>query len=344
MSLVAQESPQLPLGCYRLQFTATQPIKLPKFTGSMWRGVFGTTLRQKACLTKRDKCDSCPQKAFCGYVYLFETEPPRTAGKMHNNKSVPRPFVFGVSLDEGKYLSPGKQFALHIILFGRANEYLPLVVDTFVQAGTVGIGLDKRQFVLNKRQFVLTGVEQWLIGTRDWKIISGSGGLCPLPPVSPQIPACPSTQVTIRFETPVHIQVENEGDATSPYLTGRDHPKKRTVGPEDLRFHDFFMPLLRRFSMISYFHTENPFETDFLALKNASLHTSVLARNLVWKNMKFYSERQGKPIILNGILGSFTIPGGDLLAPFWPVLWLGQWLHVGKDTVRGLGRYSIVPA
>jgi CRISPR/Cas system endoribonuclease Cas6 (RAMP superfamily) len=31
-------------------------------------------------------------------------------------------------------------------------------------------------------------------------------------------------------------------------------------------------------------------------------------------------------------------------SPLWPYVWLGQWLHVGKGTSMGLGRYTIQAA
>ena len=37
--------------------------------------------------------------------------------------------------------------------------------------------------------------------------------------------------------------------------------------------------------------------------------------------------------------GRWTLRGN--LAPFLPALHLGQWLHIGKETVFGLGRYAL---
>jgi len=34
----------------------------------------------------------------------------------------------------------------------------------------------------------------------------------------------------------------------------------------------------------------------------------------------------------------------QLLAQVWPWLWLGQWLHVGKETVLGMGGYTLEAA
>lgn len=312
--------PQLPLGCYRLLFTAIQPIALPPFTGSMWRGVFGHALRQLACLTGQDRCDGCALQEQCGYSYLFETKPPAQAEKMRRYREVPHPFVLGVDFEEGgRSLSPGEVFPLHIVLFGRGNDYLPLVVTAFAQAGALGIGR-------GRGHFRLTGIVQWITNTEAWQSILGQGStLHPLPPASPTLPACPAEAVTVSLATPVHVKREG-----------------RPVGAKDFTFHDFFGNLLRRCSMMTYFHTATPFETDFAALTSAARRVPLLARDLRWQSVDRYSERQQGFMQLNGVLGTLTIPGGELLAPFWPVIWLGQWLHAGKWGVMGMGRYRVV--
>ena len=43
---------------------------------------------------------------------------------------------------------------------------------------------------------------------------------------------------------------------------------------------------------------------------------------------------------MGGVHGVFTISShqGKQL---WPMLWLGQWTHIGKLTTMGLGRYEM---
>lgn len=43
---------------------------------------------------------------------------------------------------------------------------------------------------------------------------------------------------------------------------------------------------------------------------------------------------------MGGLVGSFTPQASDL-GPWWPILWIGQWLHAGKGTSMGLGKYRI---
>ncbi len=45
---------------------------------------------------------------------------------------------------------------------------------------------------------------------------------------------------------------------------------------------------------------------------------------------------------LGGAVGHWTLEGD--LAPLLPWLWLGQWLHVGKNATMGMGGYHLSSA
>ena len=46
---------------------------------------------------------------------------------------------------------------------------------------------------------------------------------------------------------------------------------------------------------------------------------------------------------LGGVLGRWTLHAYDpaTLATLWHWLWLGQWLHVGKNATMGMGAYTL---
>ncbi len=43
---------------------------------------------------------------------------------------------------------------------------------------------------------------------------------------------------------------------------------------------------------------------------------------------------------MGGLLGSMTM-NLERIESLWPYLYLGQWLHAGKGTNMGLGRYRL---
>ncbi len=75
-----------------------------------------------------------------------------------------------------------------------------------------------------------------------------------------------------------------------------------------------------------------------LLLAADRLHPDLSA--LRWHEWTRYSSRQHTLMELGGLLGTFELSGPDL-APLWPLLWLGQWVHAGKGTTFGLGAYRL---
>ncbi|NIA10440.1 MAG: CRISPR system precrRNA processing endoribonuclease RAMP protein Cas6, partial [Nitrospiraceae bacterium] len=61
---------------------------------------------------------------------------------------------------------------------------------------------------------------------------------------------------------------------------------------------------------------------------------------LYWHDWERWSNRQGTRMKLGGFMGEVTYKGD--LRPFWPYIRLGEYVHVGKGSSFGLGRYRIV--
>jgi CRISPR-associated endoribonuclease Cas6 len=62
-------------------------------------------------------------------------------------------------------------------------------------------------------------------------------------------------------------------------------------------------------------------------------------RELHWREWTRFSSRQKQEMTLGGVVGDWVIRGD--LEPLMPWLWLGQWLHVGKNATMGMGSYSL---
>ena len=109
------------------------------------------------------------------------------------------------------------------------------------------------------------------------------------------------------------------------------------------RFSDLFGALLRRISMLTYFHTDTPLETSFAGLVELASQIDWISTRLLWKDWTRYSSRQKTTMEMGGIMGEASFRLGAN-SPLWPYLWLGQWVHAGKGTSMGLGKYSIETA
>lgn len=309
--------PNLPIGRYRLEFQALDPIKLPEYSGSAWRGVFGRALKRLVCVTREPACPACLLYRSCVYPYLFETPPDPAVGKLRKYNAAPHPFVLIPDLKARGILPPGAGLHLELNLFGHGNRHLPYVIHALDQAGRRGMGRGGGRLGLQR-------VEQTAMDITDWREIHTPGSrLAPYPAAVADIPPCPQG-LTLSLETPLRLKSEG-----------------RNLTPENFHFGVLFSHLLRRISLLTAFHTDTPLETDFAALTRVARTIGVERSELRWHDWSRYSSRQDTLLQMGGLLGQVTL-SGDKLAPFWPYLWLGQWTHAGKGTSMGLGRYRIV--
>lgn len=306
--------PRLAIGRYRARFAADQPVRMSEFPGSAWRGALGHALKRTVCITRLPSCRDCALYHSCAFPYFYDTPPPPASTKMRRYETAPHPFV----------LRPGEdgatEYVLDFTLIGQANRQLALFIHALAQAATGRKGVAGNHLRL-------LAVEQEIApaGSNTWQPIYRPGKpLQALPSAQAEAPPVP---VACRIAILSPLRVKREG---------------RHVGPEDFRFADLFGHLLRRVSMLTAFHTDTPLETDFRGLM--TLARQVKARSeLTWEDKTRYSSRQHSAMKLGGVIGRIELCGADL-TPFWPYLWLGQWLHAGSGATMGLGQYRIEPA
>lgn len=305
------ECPRLPLGRYRLIFEADGVIDLGCFPGSAWRGALGHSLKRTVCVTRAPACDGCLLYHSCLYPYFFDTPPAADAPKMRRYTNAPHPFILTPARhdEEGHY-------RLGAVLVGQANRHLNVFVHALRHAASQGKGVRGQHLQLVRiEQESVPGGDAW------HSIHECDGSLDPMPPASPTIPPAPRG-CTVRIETP--LRVKRDG---------------RHVGPDDFRFTDLFGNLLRRLSMLAQFHTASSLETDFRALTNAAHIINAYTR-LQWRDLTRYSARQKTTMQMGGVVGEIILQDQEI-EPFWPYLWVGQWVHAGSGATMGLGAYTL---
>lgn len=308
--LGSSADPPLVVGCYRLRFNSDAAVQFSDFPGSAWRGALGHSLGRLACTSGAHGCPPCKQPQVCAYGYLFETAPPPGAAKMRKYNQVPHPFT--LRLEE----TSERACALRAHLFGRANGYLPLFVAALRQAGQSPKGIAGNRLALESVS------QESAPGNGNWRRIDHPAGtLLPLAPALPAPPPCPAG-VEVSLLTP--LRVKSAG---------------RPAGKATLDFRGFFSVLLRRISMLTYFHGDVALETDFKSLVAAARSVRIEA-GLQWREQVRYSARQKSEMKLGGVVGTLRIEGQDL-SPFWPFLWLGQWTHAGSAASMGNGAYEL---
>ena len=295
----------IPLTALRLRalFTPTRPLRLPGYTGSLWRGAFGHAFRRVVCGLDRKGCEGCPLTAQCPYPLFFE-EGLHQAGRTAARYSAPpRPFV----VEPGpavQALEPGEPLAVAMVLIGDAGRWAASVAQALQLAGLGGIGADRVELEP-------LGIEyQRPNGTWD----SAPQSPHPLAPA----PAAPD-RLTVRFETPLRIKRDG-----------------RLVTPERFRLADLHRALHRRTATLADIYGEASLDLTIAPLPDTPLH-----HTLQWNDWSRWSNRQRTKMKLGGLLGEIHLDRAAL-APLWPLLWPGQWLHAGSNVSFGLGGYRIL--
>lgn len=307
--------PRLPVGEYRLIFEPSRPLAGEGFLGSAWRGGFGHALRAAVCVTGQRECRGCMLYRGCTYPYVFETPPPPESQKMRRYTAAPHPFLFVVPL-AGMEVAEDGCVGLGVNLLGEATRTLAHVLFSLRRAGEAGIGPRRTRFRLLR-------VEQRCAqGLRS--VYQEGGGLEPVPVTVPEPPPVPAS-VRVHVETPLRLKRDG-----------------RIIDAHELRFSDLFGSLLRRISMLTYFHTDTPLETDFRGITRLARAVEFQGVDLRWHDWSRYSSRQERAVPMGGVIGSIDLDGQDL-QPFWPFLWLGQWTHAGRGASMGLGRLRLEP-
>lgn len=307
--------PLLSLGRYRLHYHAATPIHIREFPGSAWRGALGHALKQAACVTRNKDCPSCLLYRSCAYAWIFETPPPPDTTKMRRYTQAPHPFI----LEAPQTAEPPHEqtdYTLGLSLIGHAHRHLGLMIHALQRAASDSRGVAHNQMDLHRVE------QETAPGSGQWQPVYQAGG-----------------QLTAHAITDTPIPPVPNGIAIDLLTPLRIKRNEHLVRPDNFHFADLFATLLRRISMLTYFHTDTPLETDFAALI-AQAHAIPCHAELRWQEQERYSSRQQAEMKLGGLIGRIEIKGSDL-APYWPYLWLGQWAHAGSNTTMGLGHYCI---
>lgn len=310
------------LSYQKFHFTieAEDQLILPYYKGSTFRGAFGSAFRRVVCALRRQDCSSCMLKTSCIYAYVFETSPNNNTAIMGMNSytSVPHPFVIEPPLESDRIYEPKDKIIFGLILIGKAVDYLPYFVFTFEEMGKIGIGKKRGKYHLLS---VTTEDDKSVYAFKDRTIHA----------ISPEKIEIPQEFIfsnndhesfTITFITPTRISF------------GRH----LTASPD---FHILLRSLMRRLTLLSYFHGNRQEMTwDHKRIIAAAESVKIQKNQSRWWDWERYSSRQGERMKMGGIVGEVLYEGN--IEPFLPILCAGEIFHIGKGTSFGLGKYNIV--
>jgi len=304
----------LPVARYRFTFAMRQELRLPDFAGSLLRGQFGAALRRTACITKEKTCAGCPLLATCPYPAIFETPAP-AAHELQKFSQVPNPYVIEPPPLGTRAIAAGETLAFGMVLVGRALDQLPLIVYALQRALRDGLGAERARGELQDIA--------WESAAGPESVWDAAAARLRAHAPSLEVPGLDGgTQATLSIATPLRLQDNG-----------------RPLRPHELSPRKLVTALVRRAALLFEFHADRPglgAQATVLARCAESLAD---ARDLTWHDWTRYSSRQRQSMTLGGVLGTWTLRGD--LAPLLPWLWLGQWLHAGKNATMGMGAYRL---
>ncbi len=312
----------LGIGLYRIIFTVLDDFRLPPLAANVWRSVLGMQLRRMS-EGRAAAPQALPMPAAELYAYFMETPPPPDARLMRRYPQTPHPWLLGCPCNVAPLpLEVGDSYTLPLTLFGRANELLAVIILALTRAAAQGLGPERGRMRLER-------VEQLADDAADEPvtIFERGSALQPLTLWKPPIPAMPAYgRIALELHSPLRLvvrkQLLNPQRFTSPY--------------------PLLMNLVRRTSMLCAFHGESELSADYATLKEAAGRAVLSGKELRWFDQYRWSSRTRQQVPLGGLMGRMVLDLADGVE-LWPFLWFGQWIHAGKGTALGLGRYELSP-
>ena len=331
----------------RLVAEVQSTIELNEHQGSAIRGSLFHALQNRFCMNRKvEECADCPLAASCPVATLVSTLKPQGG----RGRDVPRPFTIQpprpgsghpVERPDGRmvfHYHPGEGFEFGLTLYAQALQLFPYVVLAIGEMEQSGIGRKTKQPTTNQKGRWRRGTfrvseiraENPLTGERQ-PVLKAGDQLVQVPDVpithqqvkKVQIPNHKS-RITIRFLTPTRI-------------IKRGHLLK----PGRFCFQPFFQRLMERLEALSRDFSDTPLRFDDpKGLIEAAGRVEVTDNHLVWEELHSYSTRRRAESPTSGLMGSVTLKADDW-SPFWPWLVWGQFVHVGKDAVKGNGWYEV---
>ena len=299
----------LPIARYQFTFTVTEPIQLPEYAGSTLRGAFGWALRKIACMTKQAECKGCPLYRTCPYTNIFETPAP-TEHELQKFSQVPNGYMIEPpDWGERVYIS-GEKLQFSLVLFGRLIDQLPLIAFAFKRAFEYNVGRGKAH---------LLDISAFNENAEKFEPILVNGNIIEHHK-SVKFPECFTNNAEIEISTPLRLQ-ENS----------------KPLNEKEINVERFFISLAKRIALLSEFHFK-PFDLDFESLKNQIAQIED-KKYLKWQDWTRYSSRQDQKMTLGGVVGKWQFK--NLSLEISKLLYIGQWLHCGKNATFGLGKYRI---
>ena len=307
------------ISCQHLTFLCRwiREARLPDYAGSTLRGAFGWALKKSSCALRRQDCQSCLLRQRCAYAWIFETE-RYGDGSGHTVNARPHPFVLQPGKGCNGSFRAGETWDFSMLVIGGGVEFLPHIVYAVKLMGASGIGAGSGnglgRFELEQ---VVSGTERIYDSSG---LLSQDRGQVTRLQLGEICENVEGTGLRVRFHTPLRFKYNNDLQ-------------------RDLPFHVLVRACLRRISALEQAYGQGEPELDYSGLILRAEQVRTTSSSLHWDERLRYSNRQKQKTSLSGLVGTIDYQGE--VEEFFPLLDYCSQVHIGKQTVFGLGRMNV---
>lgn len=304
---------------FTFHLTAKEAMWLPEYKGSALRGGFGNVFKKVCCVVPGQKyCNHCQLNTACAYAYIFETPQTQNCNAPIQSTNLPHPFVILPPLATKEVIESGEKLSFKLTLIGKGIDFLPYFIYAFDELGRTGLGRNRGQYVLEK---VTENRKDNEIYTHTTQTLTGDFQTISFPDLCKSNGQLKADELTLQFLTPTRILFHNQLAI-------------------DLKFDILIRNLLRRASLLAQVHCGNNWDLDYKQILEFATNRVRLIRNgLSWQDWERYSRRQEQRHKLGGFVGKVAYKGD--IEMFLPLIRLGEFIHLGKGTSFGMGRFFV---
>jgi hypothetical protein len=294
----------IPVTTLHFHLKSDQPLDFGRNPGSSIRGALYEALRAMYDTGLRVRDHLADERNPVSWLLALEDK--ATSG----GKDAPRPIAIR-PMESGFGLS----------FYGRARDYIPLIISAVDGMGQVGVGPKRMPFAIRQVETVDP------LTTQATTLLNEAGEqVAPLPDAPTEAAyrrfarLLDPTTLAITFLTPTRI-VDKGRLAHSP------------------DFRPWFQRLLERTRLISELYMPEPVWVPFGELLSCAKQVTLLQDETTWVEAWSGSRRQKAYQPTSGFTG--RVRYSDVHADLLPWVLLGQALQVGKHTVKGGGWYTV---
>jgi hypothetical protein len=332
---------QLPLARLRFDLEALEPATVPAYKGDLLRMALLWWLSEYWCPLP-DRCrHGCRQPEVCLFGRLCEppVDPAWSQPMRRLMGDTPPPaYALWDLQDRRRELPAGVPWAFELTLVGElALRQLPAVVAAVQQGAEQGMGRVRLRSRV-RQVMALAGPEA---GGTDlclaaqqahgegtvlvWQSFRLQEVVVSYRQAEEWAGACsrPLRALSLRYLSPIKI-------------------KERGQWVETPHFGPVLKAVVRRLRLLSQVHGAGEWpHAEWGPLLDRAETVRLEHDETFWTGYTRRSKASGEQEV-EGFVGQAWYAGPDL-APLLPVLWLGQWLQIGKGYVLGNGRYAVDP-